>query len=322
MDIDFKVILDWCVIKPIGYFLAWSAYKTLIFSTGKLVFWKHSGDRILIEHAIEAIQKDKSAYRTALLKEIQKITPDPVETLSIETLQLICTELLKRWDHGNDFNPKEKDNIRLTINKQNPGIPLVSKTSFGSKYKGTVQALLEPELRTLPERTRDLFIAIILNDDITISACITDLKRLVSTGGCWMLTIDDLCETISEIWQGTRKRGRPSFSDNYINDNRKASRRLLSPILYELNKSTEKFRSEVNSKIHEVSSIPTTELDDNALGKICSIIGHQMAGSLNHGDAALAIGTLYYYVFKHDTEATNKTIKWIEELITPPKIKG
>ena len=72
MDIDFKVILDWCVIKPIGYFLAWSAYKTLIFSTGKLVFWKHSGDRILIEHAIEAIQKESAGIMATISTQRKK----------------------------------------------------------------------------------------------------------------------------------------------------------------------------------------------------------------------------------------------------------
>ena len=331
MDVSIDNLIEWFFkldwLKPIEIFVWYKFFKILIQGSVILLGWKHTWYKDVVNHAIKSIESNKEAYKNALLTEIKKITPDPVENMSNATLYLICTELLKRWDHSRDFDPDEKSEFLKQVNTNDPGVPWIPESNhiIPDKYaNGTYDSASRhrecPKLRMVPSIIRNLFVAVIRDDYVYMSMLMADLERLVTAGGCWAQTKDRLRNLFADELY-VEPYGTQSFSEKYIQDNPKASQSLLNPILNEVNEDSNKFRSKVVNMIRELSSKPVDELDDKSLVEICKMIGYRMAGSLNNENVAPNIAALYHYTMMNDFDKTKECIDWLEKNIVSPSTK-
>ena len=316
------------LITLLMVYIGYKLIKTLLVVGFHLVCWRQSGENNIIKCAIDSVQRDKVAYRESLMNVIKQITPDSPDNLSNETLNLIFTEVLKRWDHSLDANPKEKDVLLQAINKNNPGIPYISDSSWGYQYASEpwVTACANkryPTLRKTSEIMLYLFIGIVRNNEAIQAQSIADLIRLTSAGGSWARTKDDIVNAVRNIWYyDTWNRNKQHFTTKYLENNRKQTRKLLSPIVNAVKSDPSKFRQDVIAELQEFCPDSIPDLSDDELGKICSIVGCRKAGSLSYGLAAHYIASLYHQIVKqNDADEISKTIQWMEDLIKPPKAK-
>ena len=324
MDITFSDFFEWCVKKPAIIYLTYKMCKMAIVCAIRLISWKHSWENNVIKHAINAIESDKEGYKAALLDRLKIITKDPIEHLSESTQIILCTELLKRWDHVFDENPNNKN----MFDRNNPGIPwLPLNQVMGDIYKNEPWASATENrqyatLRKVPELMRDMFVSIIRDEDEKTSSCIADLERLMTTKGCWNRTVDDIRNAMKDITYSGPFYGKQNACNKYLQDNIKSSQQLLDPILDSVKQDFEKFRADVFTKIQSKSNKSVAELNDEELAKICRTIGSRMAGSLNHGDAAIGIASLYFTIIKNNTDYIPNRIANLESLTKRPKVKG